>query len=121
MATPAVSHASEFRRELGLRDVILAQVMNVVGSSWVGVASKLGKAHPLFGAARLRKSLPTWLGIPALAGLISSAIAILIAVCPIIDVVSNLEYAGKIIGVLLVSNLADVFIYALQRYKGPTT
>ncbi len=48
MVTSAPSHSGEFRRELGLRDLILAQVLNVVGSSWVGVASKLGKAHAVF-------------------------------------------------------------------------
>jgi hypothetical protein len=49
-----------------------------------------------------------------LAGLISSAVAVLIAVVPIVDVVSNLEYAGKIIGVVVVTNLAGVLVYALR-------
>jgi hypothetical protein len=48
---------------------------------------------------------------PALARLISSAIAVLMTVGPIIDVVSNLEYASKI---MLVSNLAGVLIYGLR-------
>ena len=48
MAAPTVNPAAEFRRELGLRDLVLAQILNVVGSSWVGVASKLGKAHAVF-------------------------------------------------------------------------
>src|SRR5262249_44329850 len=33
------------RKELGLRDLALAQVLCVVGSSWVGIAAKLGRAH----------------------------------------------------------------------------
>ncbi len=36
------------RRELGLRDLVLAQVLCVVGSSWVGIAAKLGRAHVAF-------------------------------------------------------------------------
>ena len=36
------------RRELGLRDLVLAQVLCVVGSSWVGIAAKLGRAHVVF-------------------------------------------------------------------------
>src|SRR5215469_7336996 len=32
-------------KELGLRDLVMAQVLCVVGSSWVGVAAKLGRAH----------------------------------------------------------------------------
>jgi len=36
------------RKELGLRDLVLAQVLCVVGSSWVGIAAKLGRAHVFF-------------------------------------------------------------------------
>jgi amino acid transporter len=36
------------RKELGLRDLVLAQVLCVVGSSWVGIAAKLGRAHVAF-------------------------------------------------------------------------
>src|SRR5271170_1187909 len=48
MARPALNTAGELRRELGLRDLVFAQILCVVGSSWVGVASKLGKAHAVF-------------------------------------------------------------------------
>ncbi|MGC2657119.1 MAG: APC family permease [Bryobacteraceae bacterium] len=40
--------AHHLRRELGLRDLVLAQVLCVVGSAWVGVAAKLGQAHAVF-------------------------------------------------------------------------
>jgi amino acid transporter len=33
------------RKELGLGDLVLAQVLCVVGSSWVGIAAKLGRTH----------------------------------------------------------------------------
>jgi amino acid transporter len=36
------------QRQLGLRDLVLAQILNVVGSSWVGVAAGLGRAQMLF-------------------------------------------------------------------------
>ena len=36
------------RKELGLGDLVLAQVLCVVGSSWVGIAAKLGRAHVVF-------------------------------------------------------------------------
>lgn len=36
------------RRQLGLADLVLAQVLCVVGSSWVGVAAGLGRAQMLF-------------------------------------------------------------------------
>jgi amino acid transporter len=39
---------AQLRKQLGLRDLILAQVLCVVGSSWVGIAAKLGRAHVVF-------------------------------------------------------------------------
>ena len=42
----SVSHAEHgLKRQLGLRDLVLAQVLCVVGSSWVGVAAELGRAQ----------------------------------------------------------------------------
>lgn len=35
-------------KQLGLADLVLAQVLCVVGSSWVGIAAKLGRAHVAF-------------------------------------------------------------------------
>ena len=36
------------RKELGLGDLVMAQVLCVVGSAWVGIAAKLGSAHVAF-------------------------------------------------------------------------
>lgn len=44
-STSHVEHG--LQRQLGLRDLVLAQVLCVVGSSWVGVAGELGKAQAL--------------------------------------------------------------------------
>jgi glutamate:GABA antiporter len=43
------------RKELALRDLVMAQVLCVVGSTWVGIAAKLGRAHVAY-----------WLGAMAL-------------------------------------------------------
>ncbi|MGI8743489.1 MAG: APC family permease [Bryobacteraceae bacterium] len=51
---PAVSvQQAKLRKELGLKDLVLAQVLCVVGSTWVGVAAKLGKAHVAFWVAAM--------------------------------------------------------------------
>ncbi|HTS25454.1 MAG TPA: APC family permease [Bryobacteraceae bacterium] len=47
-ATVARLQESTLRREMGLWDLVLAQVLCVVGSSWVGIAGKLGRAHVVF-------------------------------------------------------------------------
>jgi glutamate:GABA antiporter len=43
--TPHAEHG--LQRQLGLRDLVLAQVLCVVGSGWVGVAAELGRAQAL--------------------------------------------------------------------------
>lgn len=45
-ATPAESQGEHhLQRQLRLRDLVLAQVLTVVGSSWVGLAAGLGRAQ----------------------------------------------------------------------------
>jgi len=44
---------TSLRKELGLGDLVLAQVLCVVGSSWVGIAGKLGRAHVVFWLAAM--------------------------------------------------------------------
>jgi amino acid transporter len=41
-------HAGELRKPLGLRDLVLMQILFVVGSGWVGTAAKLGPSHLFF-------------------------------------------------------------------------
>jgi hypothetical protein len=45
MANTASAQQPGLRKELGLGDLVMAQVLCVVGSSWVGIAAKLGRAH----------------------------------------------------------------------------
>ncbi|MGO8992008.1 MAG: APC family permease [Polyangiaceae bacterium] len=40
-----LAHSAELRRELGVRDLVLAQVLIIVGGSWVGTAGKLGPGN----------------------------------------------------------------------------
>ncbi len=51
--TPAIEptvkeHSAALLRPLGLRDLVLTQIVFVVGTSWVGAAAKLGSAHLAF-------------------------------------------------------------------------
>src|SRR5438874_11047994 len=40
--------SAALRKELSRRDLVLTQILFVVGSSWVGAAAKLGQAHLVF-------------------------------------------------------------------------
>ncbi len=41
-------HSVGLKKPLALRDLVLTQILFVVGSSWVGTAAKLGHAHLFF-------------------------------------------------------------------------
>jgi glutamate:GABA antiporter len=41
-------HSHALKKPLGLRDLVLTQIVFVVGSSWVGTAAKLGSSHLFF-------------------------------------------------------------------------
>src|SRR6266567_8348281 len=40
--------STELKKELSLVDLVLTQILNIVGLSWVGIAGKLGPSHLLF-------------------------------------------------------------------------
>jgi glutamate:GABA antiporter len=68
-------------------------------------------ALPLFGARRLRSRLPRWLKPISAAGLAACTVSLLIAVYPVVDVVSRAAYAEKITAVVVISNMAGVLVY----------
>ncbi|MDQ6827403.1 MAG: APC family permease [Gemmatimonadota bacterium] len=47
------SRSAEFHKELGLRDLVLTQILYVVGLSWVGAAAKLGQSQLIFWLAAM--------------------------------------------------------------------
>ncbi|HEY4307390.1 MAG TPA: APC family permease [Gemmatimonadaceae bacterium] len=47
------THSSELKKELGLRDLVLQQIVYVVGTIWVGTAAKLGHQHFAFWIAAI--------------------------------------------------------------------
>jgi len=42
------AHSAVFKKELGLTDLVLTQILFVIGLSWVGAAAKLGTSHIVF-------------------------------------------------------------------------
>src|SRR5436305_9893225 len=43
-----IEKSASFKKELGLRDLVLMQIAFVVGGSWVGTAAKLGSAQTVY-------------------------------------------------------------------------
>jgi amino acid transporter len=42
------AHSAVFKKELGLTDLVLTQILFIIGLSWVGAAAKLGPSHIVF-------------------------------------------------------------------------
>ena len=40
--------SAAFKKELGLRDLVLTQILYVVGLGWIGTAARLGPSHVVF-------------------------------------------------------------------------
>jgi glutamate:GABA antiporter len=47
------AHSAELKKELGLRDLVLQQIVYVVGTIWVGTAAKLGHSQVVFWLAAM--------------------------------------------------------------------
>jgi amino acid transporter len=39
------AHSASLKKELGVRDLVLTQILFIVGLTWIGVAGKLGPSH----------------------------------------------------------------------------
>jgi glutamate:GABA antiporter len=104
---------------LGVHEQEAMQVLQNASTVHYGISYVGLFALPLFGATHLRGALPQWLKVASAAGLLSSLVAVLIAVYPIIDVSSNASYAAKIAGTVLVSNLIAVILYRAHRKIAP--
>jgi amino acid transporter len=96
---------------LGVREQETMQLLSNASTVHYGLAYLSLFALPLFGLAKFREGLPAWGRVIAAAGLLSTLVAVGIAVYPIIDVSSNLSYAAKIMGTVVFSNAVAIFIY----------
>ena len=100
-----------FLSMLGVHEQEASQLLAAASIAHYAITYVALFALPLLGSRALRSRLPFWVKLAALGGLISSVVALVIAVYPIVDVTSKGTYAAKICAVVLVSNLVGVMIY----------
>jgi len=96
---------------LGVREQEASQMLAIGAVAHYGIAYVALFAIPVFG----RLPMPWWLKPIAWTGLLASLVSLFFAVYPIVDVVSKAAYAGKIIVVVVIANLAGVAIYRIDR------
>ncbi len=102
---------------MGVREQEASQLLGAASIVHYAIAYVALFALPLFGRSALRSALPQWVRLAALAGLLSSIIALVITVYPIIDVTSSRLYAAKICAVVVASNIAGVLIFRAGKNK----
>src|SRR5262245_23309517 len=78
------------------------QLMQSAGGILYGVSYLVLFAVPLVGLARTGQRAPTWIRIAALAGLATTALYMVLAVLPIVDVKSTMSFALKTGGTVIV-------------------
>lgn len=100
---------------LGVHEQEAMQLLQNASTAHYGITYVALFALPLCGAASLCRTLPKWLVIVSAAGLLSSLVAVLIAIYPIIEVSSRASYALKIGGAVLGSNLLGVLLYRVRK------
>jgi glutamate:GABA antiporter len=100
-----------FLSMLGVHEQEASQLLAAASIALYAITYVVLFALPLLGSRALRSGLPFWVKLAALGGLISSVVALVIAVYPIVDVTSRGTYAAKICAVVVVSNLVGVMIY----------
>jgi amino acid transporter len=96
---------------LGVHEQEANQLLGAASIAHYAIAYVALFALPLAGNSGLRERLPAWLKVACIGGLLSSLVSLVIAVYPIVDVVSPVAYAGKIAGVVIASNLVGLLIY----------
>jgi amino acid transporter len=101
----------------GVHEQEAMQLLQNASTAQYGIAYMALFALPLVGAVSLRRNLPRWLSIVSAAGFLSSLVAVMIAIYPIVDVSSRLSYAMKIAGTVVVSNLLGMAIYRARKVK----
>ncbi|HKW75225.1 MAG TPA: APC family permease [Terriglobales bacterium] len=107
-----------FLSMLGVREQEASQLLAGASIALYAITYVVLFALPLLGSRQLRSVLPAWVKLASLCGLVSSLVALVVTVYPIVSVTSRLEYALKISAVVVLANVAGVVIYRAGRKRG---
>jgi amino acid transporter len=100
---------------LGVGEQEANQLLSMTSIVHYAIAYVVLFALPLFGRREFRAGLPGWVKAAALAGLLASAVTLVIAVYPIVDVVNRATYAAKIVAAVAIANAVGVLLYRMNR------
>jgi amino acid transporter len=94
------------------------QVMQNAGGILYGLTYLVLFAVPLTRLASNGGRAPLWIRIAAVFGFAASALYVVLSVVPIIDVKDPLQFAVKVGGTVIVTNVIGVVLYRFRRRSG---
>ena len=74
-------------------------------------------AIPLVGLRNVEPRVPAWLRLAALSGFLMTLLYVVLSIFPIIPVGSRLSFTSKIVGMVVLANIAGCSIFLLQQRK----
>jgi amino acid transporter len=90
------------------------QMLDNAAGTFYALAYLVMFALPLLAADRFGARAPRWLRAAALSGFAMTALYVVLATVPIVDVVSRWAFAAKMVLVIAVANAIGIAIYALR-------
>jgi amino acid transporter len=90
------------------------QMLDNAAGTFYALAYLVMFALPLLAADRFGARAPRWLRAAALSGFAMTALYVVLATVPIVDVVSRWAFAAKMMLVIAVANAIGIAIYALR-------
>ena len=132
------AQSAGFKKELGLTDLVLTQILFIVGLGWVGVAGKQGQSHivlwnasgvfyaltylvmfaiPIIGLRSSGVKVPLWHKVASFSGFTMTLLFVALSIVPIVQVESQLAFAAKLGGLIIVTNLIGVGFYLVAKRR----
>lgn len=96
------------------------QLLSSASGILYGISYLVLFAVPLVGLARTGQRAPLWIRIAAVAGFATTALFVVLSILPIVNVASQVVFAVKIGGTIIIANAIGVALYVTGRRRGRT-
>jgi amino acid transporter len=101
----------------GVRAAEAFALLNNASNILYGLAYLAMFAIPIVGAKIVRKSIPTWVAVLCVIGFCATLFSAVTSAYPFVDVADPLNFAIKIIGTTLLTNIIGYAFYRLRQVK----
>jgi amino acid transporter len=101
----------------GVRAAEAFALLNNASNILYGLAYLAMFAIPIVGAKLVRKSIPTWVAVLCVVGFCATLFSAVTSAYPFVDVADPLNFAIKIIGTTLLTNIVGYAFYRFRQVK----